>query len=67
MDILNNLSDFWIKASIETKIKFENFLFPEGLYYEKNGIFRTPVIASIIQYLQEKDTDFSKLYNNSNI
>ena len=61
MDILNNLSDFWLNSDIKTKVKFENFLFPEGLLYEQRGIFRTPVTSYIIKSLQSKDTPLSTI------
>lgn len=48
VSILEDISSVWLRVELEIKKRFQNFLFPEGLYYD--GIkFRTNRLALCIE------------------
>ena len=57
---IKNISKLWIRSEIELKIKFQNIIFPEGIYY-KDGIIGTTRIATIFEVLRDKDVEESTM------
>lgn len=58
--LMQNLSDFWIKAEVETERKLCNAIFPKGLIYD--GIsFGTPTLSPLFALFEEKRTSKSRL------
>lgn len=57
---IKNISKLWIRNDIELKIKFQNIIFPEGIYY-KGGIIGTTKIATVFEVLKAKNTKESTM------
>jgi site-specific DNA recombinase len=48
-----NPHELWEKSDIETKQRFQQFIFPNGIEYKKDSFVGTPVTALIFNVLQE--------------
>jgi site-specific DNA recombinase len=50
LEIIANLSEFWVSGDFESKRKLQDVLFPEGIMYDKQiGDYRTTKVNSILQ------------------
>jgi site-specific DNA recombinase len=50
LEIITNLSDFWVSSDYDNKRKLQEVLFPGGIFYNKQiGNYRTSNVNSIIQ------------------
>jgi site-specific DNA recombinase len=50
LEIIANLSEFWVSGDFESKRKLQEVLFPEGIMYDKQiGDYRTTKVNSILQ------------------
>ncbi len=57
---LSNISNLWANADLNLKQRFQNLIFPEGIYF--NGrYFRTPKISLIFSHLQGKAGEESRV------
>ena len=57
---IRNLSKIWLRADINQRIKLQNKIFPEGIFY-KDGIIGTTKKATIYEVLGAENTDKSTL------
>lgn len=58
---LINAANVWHQADLDTKQRFQQFIFPQGLTYERGGSFGTAPISSIFQVLQDLSYNKSKM------
>ena len=56
---LLDLPNLWINMNLDKKRKFQDFLFPEGIYIENNK-FRTTEISSVLRVIEDKNYCQSK-------
>lgn len=50
LEIIVNLSEFWVSGDFDSKRKLQEVLFPEGIIYDKQiGNYRTTKVNSILQ------------------
>ena len=57
-DILISPDSFWKKSSLESRLRFQSVVFPQGIEYSK-GEFRTAPIAMIFNVLGDKNNVLS--------
>lgn len=57
---LNNLAKLWANADVGLKQRFQNLVFPHGIYYGGDSI-RTASISPIFKLLQQENFDESKV------
>lgn len=49
----SNLSQLWLNASPENKQRVQSTVFSEGIFYDKQSGFRTPIISPIFKALSD--------------
>ena len=64
--IMNDLSRFWVQATLEQKIKFQRVLFPDGLKFD-GGSFGTAKTWYAFSYLREISRPDSSLASRTGV
>lgn len=54
VNFISNLAQIWNDADVDSKIRLQHIIFPEGLVYEFGHGFRTPVLSPIFRYITEQ-------------
>lgn len=64
LEIISNLSEFWVSGDYEHKVKLQEVLFPAGILFDKQiDNYRTPEVNSILQLTRSLSNDFSENKN----
>ncbi len=54
-DFVQNLDKLWLDSNVDLKQRFQNIIFPEGIYFE-NGIIGTTKMCSLFEVLSPNNT-----------
>ena len=52
--VLTNLASLWAQADVNLKQRFQTLIFPDKIFYNENGTFRTTATALIFKQLQNE-------------
>lgn len=53
LEICAKLGDLWVSGGYNEKVKLQELLFPEGIFFERqNDVYRTPKVNAIIELIR---------------
>lgn len=62
LKICSNLSGLWVSADYNERIKLQELLFPEGIFYDReNGNYRTSKVNLILELTRSFTKDFREI------
>ena len=59
--VLTNLASLWPQADVNLKQRFQTLIFPDKIFYNEDGTFRTTATALIFKQLQSELSRESQL------
>lgn len=64
----SKLKTWWCNGTFQTRQKIQDLVFPEGISYDKEyGIYRTPIVNSVLSVFGEISEDYKKYINEKGL